>query len=110
MSLADRLNQIIKEQKLTKKEFAAKLNITENYVYLLTGNWFLIFLVGECAALVYVTAGGHIFRPLTNVSAAAITVLTLTIPAVRTTARKSEIIFERVLFIAPPYDLSLMPN
>ena len=37
MSLADRLNQIIKEQRLTKKEFAAKLNITENYVYLLTG-------------------------------------------------------------------------
>ena len=38
MTLADRLNQIIKEQKLTKKEFASKLNITENYVYLLTGN------------------------------------------------------------------------
>ena len=38
MTLADRLNQIIKEQKLTKKEFAVKLNITENYVYLLTGN------------------------------------------------------------------------
>ena len=37
MTLADRLNQIIKEQKLTKKEFAAKLSITENYVYLLTG-------------------------------------------------------------------------
>ena len=38
MTLADRLNQIIKDQKLTKKEFASKLNITENYVYLLTGN------------------------------------------------------------------------
>jgi len=38
MTLADRLNQIIKEKKLTKKEFASKLNITENYVYLLTGN------------------------------------------------------------------------
>ena len=37
MTLADRLNQIIKEQKLTKKEFAAKLSITGNYVYLLTG-------------------------------------------------------------------------
>ena len=37
MTLADRLNQIIREQKLTKKEFAAKLSITENYVYLLTG-------------------------------------------------------------------------
>ena len=38
MNLAARLNQIIKEQKLTKKEFAAKLSITENYIYLLTGN------------------------------------------------------------------------
>ena len=38
MTLADRLNLIIKEQKLTKKEFAAQLSITENYVYLLTGN------------------------------------------------------------------------
>ena len=37
MNLAARLNQIIKEQKLTKKEFAAKLGITENYIYLLTG-------------------------------------------------------------------------
>ena len=37
MNLAARLNQIIKEQNLTKKEFAAKLGITENYVYLLTG-------------------------------------------------------------------------
>ena len=38
MTLADRLNQIIKEQNLTKKEFAARLSITENYIYLLTGN------------------------------------------------------------------------
>ncbi len=38
MALADRLNQIIHEQKLTKKEFAARLGITENYVYLLTGH------------------------------------------------------------------------
>ena len=30
MTLADRLNLIIKEQKLTKKEFAAQLSITEN--------------------------------------------------------------------------------
>ena len=38
MTLADRLNQIIREQRLTKKEFAAKLSVSENYVYLLTGN------------------------------------------------------------------------
>ena len=37
MTLADRLNKIIKEQKLTKKEFAEKLSVSENYVYLLTG-------------------------------------------------------------------------
>lgn len=44
-------------------------------LYLATGNWFLIFLVGECAALAYVTIGGHIFRPLTNVSKLFPTVL-----------------------------------
>lgn len=38
MVLADRLNRIIEEQNLTKKEFAEKLGITEQYVYLLTGN------------------------------------------------------------------------
>ena len=38
MSLATRLNQIIKEQNLSKKAFAAKLGISENYIYLLTGN------------------------------------------------------------------------
>ena len=38
MSLAVRLNQIIREQKISKKDFAAKFGITENYVYLLTGN------------------------------------------------------------------------
>ena len=37
MTLADRLKKIIKEQKLTKKEFAEKLSVSENYVYLLTG-------------------------------------------------------------------------
>ncbi len=37
MTLADRLNLIIKEKNLTKKEFAAQLSVTENYVYLLTG-------------------------------------------------------------------------
>ena len=32
MNLAARLNLIIKEQKLTKKEFAAKFGISENYI------------------------------------------------------------------------------
>ncbi len=38
MTLADRLNKIISEQNMTKREFAAKFGVTENYVYLLTGN------------------------------------------------------------------------
>lgn len=44
-------------------------------LYRVTGNWFLIFLAGECAALIYVTAGGHIFRPLLNRSSLFPTVL-----------------------------------
>lgn len=38
MTLADRLNRIISEQQITKREFANRLCISENYVYLLTGN------------------------------------------------------------------------
>ena len=38
MVLADRLNRIIEERNMTKKEFAERLGITEQYVYLLTGN------------------------------------------------------------------------
>lgn len=38
MALADRLNQIIYEQNLTKPEFAEKVGKTENYIYFLTGN------------------------------------------------------------------------
>lgn len=38
MTLADRLNQIITEQKITKVEFAHWLGVTENYIYILTGN------------------------------------------------------------------------
>ena len=38
MTLAGRLNRIITEQEITKRNFAATLGISENYVYLLTGN------------------------------------------------------------------------
>ena len=38
MTLADRLNKIISEQKITKREFAARLSVTENYIYILTTN------------------------------------------------------------------------
>ena len=38
MTLADRLNQIIEEQKLSKREFARCIGVSENYLYILTGN------------------------------------------------------------------------
>ena len=36
-SLGERLNQIIAEQNITKAEFAKRVGITENYIYILTG-------------------------------------------------------------------------
>ena len=38
MTLADRLNKIIVEQQLSKREFAKRIGISENYLYVLTGN------------------------------------------------------------------------
>lgn len=38
MTLAERLNQIIAEQKITKREFARRVGISENYLYILTSN------------------------------------------------------------------------
>ena len=38
MTLADRLNKIIAEQKLSKREFAKRVGMSENYLYILTGN------------------------------------------------------------------------
>ena len=38
MTLADRLNQIIKEQGLTKTEFARRVGITKNYIMILTAD------------------------------------------------------------------------
>lgn len=37
MTLADRLNKIISEQNISKREFAKRVGISENYVYTLTG-------------------------------------------------------------------------
>ena len=37
MSLANRLNQMIDEQKISKREFAKRVGVSENYVYTLTG-------------------------------------------------------------------------
>ena len=38
MSLCDRLNQIVQEQNISKREFAKRLGISENYLYILTSN------------------------------------------------------------------------
>ena len=38
MSLSDRLNKIIKENNITKREFASRVGISENYLYILTSN------------------------------------------------------------------------
>ena len=38
MTLEERLNQIIKEQGITKAEFSRRIGVTENYIYILTGN------------------------------------------------------------------------
>lgn len=38
MTLADKLNRIIRDNNLTKAEFARKVGISENYIYILTGN------------------------------------------------------------------------
>ena len=37
MTLADRLNKIIAEQNISKREFAKRIGVFENYVYTLTG-------------------------------------------------------------------------
>lgn len=37
MTLADRLNKIIAEQNISKREFARRVGVSENYVYTLTG-------------------------------------------------------------------------
>ena len=38
MTLAEKLNKIIAEQNISKREFAKRLGISENYLYILTGN------------------------------------------------------------------------
>lgn len=38
MTLADRLNKIIAEQNISKQDFAKRIGISRNYLYILTGN------------------------------------------------------------------------
>ena len=37
MTLADKLNQLIREQGISKSEFARRVGISANYLYILTG-------------------------------------------------------------------------
>ena len=38
MTLSDRLNKIIDEHNISKVEFARRIGVTKNYIYILTGN------------------------------------------------------------------------
>lgn len=38
MTIAERLNKIIEEQNISKAEFARRVGVTDNYIYILTGN------------------------------------------------------------------------
>lgn len=38
MTLAERLNKIIAEQNISKREFAKRVEVSENYIYTLTGS------------------------------------------------------------------------
>ncbi len=38
MTLSERLNKIINEQNISKREFAKRVGVSENYIYQLTGN------------------------------------------------------------------------
>ncbi len=38
MTLSDRLNKIIDEQNISKVDFARRIGVTKNYIYILTGN------------------------------------------------------------------------
>ncbi len=50
MTLADKLNKIISEQKLTKREFAKRVGVSENYIYQLTGNNEKLVTISESLA------------------------------------------------------------
>ena len=38
MTLSGRLNKIIDEQNISKVDFARRIGVTKNYIYILTGN------------------------------------------------------------------------
>ena len=50
MTLADRLNKIIAEQNISKREFAKTLGVSENYIYQLTGSQEKLTTISETLA------------------------------------------------------------
>ena len=50
MTLANRLNKIIAEQNISKREFAKTLGVSENYIYQLTGSQEKLTTISETLA------------------------------------------------------------
>ena len=59
MALADRLNKIIAEQNISKREFARRVGVSENYVYTLTGESNKITTVSSMLAKVIAMEFGY---------------------------------------------------
>jgi len=59
MALADRLNKIITEQNISKREFARRVGVSENYVYTLTGEINKITTVSSMLAKVIAMEFGY---------------------------------------------------
>ena len=59
MTLADRLNKIIAEQNISKREFARRVGVSENYVYTLTGESNKITTVSSMLAKVIAMEFGY---------------------------------------------------
>jgi len=59
MALADRLNKIITEQNISKREFARRVGVSENYVYTLTGESKKITTVSSMLAKVIAMEFGY---------------------------------------------------
>jgi len=59
MALADRLNKIITEQNISKREFARRVGVSENYVYTLTGESNKITTVSSMLAKVIAMEFGY---------------------------------------------------
>ncbi len=66
MTLADRLNKIIDEQGITKREFAKRVGVSENYIYQLTGNKEKLDTISETLAKLIALEFGYDKDWITN--------------------------------------------